>query len=103
LLRVAGVSYTYPATHTHALDDVSLTVDEGEFVSVVGPSGCGKSTLVQAAAGLISGYDGTIAFRNIRHFRGALPCAMSNSALKCRECRKKPAKAGPWTCLPWSD
>ncbi len=64
LLRVAGVSYTYPATHTHALDDVSLTVHEGEFVSVVGPSGCGKSTLVQAAAGLISGYDGTIAFKN---------------------------------------
>jgi NitT/TauT family transport system ATP-binding protein len=64
LLRVAGVSYTYPTTHTHALDHVSLTVHEGEFVSVVGPSGCGKSTLVQAAAGLISGYDGTITFKN---------------------------------------
>jgi len=64
LLHVGGVSYTYPGTHTHALDDVSLTVHEGEFVSVVGPSGCGKSTLVQAAAGLITGYDGTITFKN---------------------------------------
>jgi NitT/TauT family transport system ATP-binding protein len=64
LLRVGGVSYTYPGTHAHALDDVSLTVHEGEFVSVVGPSGCGKSTLVQAAAGLITGYDGIITFRN---------------------------------------
>jgi NitT/TauT family transport system ATP-binding protein len=64
LLCVAGVSYTYPGTHTHALDDASLTVHEGEFVSVVGPSGCGKSTLVQAAAGLITGYDGAITFKN---------------------------------------
>jgi len=37
---------------THALDDVSLTVDEAEFVCLVGPSGCGKSTLLNMIAGL---------------------------------------------------
>lgn len=63
LLRISGVSYTYPDTATHALDGVNLSVGEGEFVSVVGPSGCGKSTLLQAAAGLIAGYDGTITFK----------------------------------------
>lgn len=37
---------------THALDDVSLAVDEAEFVCLVGPSGCGKSTLLNMIAGL---------------------------------------------------
>src|SRR6266478_8112381 len=36
----------------HALDDVSLGVDEGEFIVIVGPSGCGKSTLLDIIAGL---------------------------------------------------
>ena len=43
-----------------ALDDVSLTVDEGEFVCLVGPSGCGKSTLLNLIAGLDTPESGTI-------------------------------------------
>src|SRR5690625_6042615 len=35
-----------------ALGDVSLKVDENEFITVVGPSGCGKSTLMNILAGL---------------------------------------------------
>lgn len=36
----------------HALNDVSLTVEENEFICVVGPSGCGKTTLLNIVAGL---------------------------------------------------
>jgi NitT/TauT family transport system ATP-binding protein len=36
------------------LEDISLAVDRGEFVSIIGPSGCGKSTLLKLAAGLSS-------------------------------------------------
>jgi NitT/TauT family transport system ATP-binding protein len=39
------------------LDDISLCVDEGKFVSIVGPSGCGKSTLLNVIVGIES-YDG---------------------------------------------
>ena len=38
---------------THALDNVSVTVESGEFISLVGPSGCGKSTILRLVAGLI--------------------------------------------------
>jgi NitT/TauT family transport system ATP-binding protein len=45
---------------THALDDISLQVDEGQFVCLVGPSGCGKSTLLNMVAGLEFPDSGTI-------------------------------------------
>ena len=38
---------------THALQDVSVSMTSGEFVSLVGPSGCGKSTILRLVAGLI--------------------------------------------------
>jgi ABC-type sugar transport system ATPase subunit len=40
--------------------DVSLTVDEGEFLVLVGPSGCGKSTLLRMVAGLEEVSEGEI-------------------------------------------
>jgi len=45
---------------THAIDRVSLDVDEGEFVCLVGPSGCGKSTLLNMIAGLEFPDEGSI-------------------------------------------
>ncbi len=44
----------------HALDDINLDVEQGEFVSVLGPSGCGKSTLMMIIAGLRAKTAGTV-------------------------------------------
>jgi NitT/TauT family transport system ATP-binding protein len=43
-----------------ALSGLSLTIDRGQFISVVGPSGCGKSTFLKVAAGLLSASAGHV-------------------------------------------
>jgi NitT/TauT family transport system ATP-binding protein len=58
-LTFRNVSMVFP-DGTHAVDDVSLDVHAGEFVSIVGPSGCGKSTLLRLASGLTTQSAGTI-------------------------------------------
>jgi NitT/TauT family transport system ATP-binding protein len=46
----------------HALEEVSFTIDPGEFVCIVGPSGCGKSTLLKILARLIEPTAGQLRF-----------------------------------------
>lgn len=48
-----------------AVDDVSLSVDEGEFIAIVGTSGCGKTTLMNLSAGLERPTKGEVIFRNV--------------------------------------
>ncbi|WP_421380755.1 ABC transporter ATP-binding protein [Bacillus salacetis] len=62
LLEISQIHHTYftPSSATTALEDISLTVQEGEFVSFLGPSGCGKTTLLSIIAGLFEPSSGTV-------------------------------------------
>jgi len=54
-IAVQELSKLYPTRDgsVHALQQISFSVSEGEFVAVVGPSGCGKSTLLKILAGIL--------------------------------------------------
>jgi len=67
-LDIRNVSKTYQVEGRplDVLDDVSLTVAPGEFVSIVGSSGCGKSTLLRLVVGLDTDYDGDIMLDGLR-------------------------------------
>ncbi len=55
ILRLDSVGLTYFSKNgeTQALKDISFSVDDGEFVSIVGPSGCGKTTILSVISGLL--------------------------------------------------
>ena len=56
VLSVEGVRKTYqtPQGETVALQDISFSMEKGDFFSLVGPSGCGKSTLLSIIAGTLA-------------------------------------------------
>lgn len=66
ILKVEGLSKSYRQAggeSTLAIEDVSFSVNEGEFVSLVGPSGCGKTSLLMCIAGLLAPSAGRVAVK----------------------------------------
>jgi len=53
LIETKGVTYTYPGGVRPSLQDVSITIEKGEFAILTGPSGCGKTTLCRCFNGLV--------------------------------------------------
>ena len=62
LLELKNINLTYQTlkSETEALKNVSFTINDGEFVSIVGPSGCGKTTILSLISGLIKSTKGEI-------------------------------------------
>lgn len=63
-LDIRGLTKTFNVNggQVTALQDISLSVKQGEFVSIIGSSGCGKSTLLRVIAGLETDYQGSAEF-----------------------------------------
>ncbi len=76
LLELKGITQKYGRGDRRftAVDNVSLTIDEGEFVALLGPSGCGKSTLLRIVTGLNQPAEGQVLYRG-QPLRGVNPHA----------------------------
>src|SRR5258706_4456824 len=62
-IGIRGLSHRYTDTRgslISAIDDVSLDIDAGHFMTIVGPSGCGKTTLLNIVAGFIPASQGSV-------------------------------------------
>jgi NitT/TauT family transport system ATP-binding protein len=72
-----AVSYHRPdGDEVRAVEDVSFSVGEGEFVTLIGPSGCGKTSLLRALGGLITPAAGRIQVNGVP-VRGPMPDAIA--------------------------
>ena len=66
ILRVKNLSKTYHTKNSEikALDNISFSVNKGEFISIIGPSGCGKSTILSILSNLIDKSSGDIQLKD---------------------------------------
>ena len=60
VVEIEHLTVQYPGIK--ALDDISFSVDQGNFLGIIGPNGAGKSTLFASMLGLHTNYSGTIKF-----------------------------------------
>lgn len=61
MLEISGINVYYGAIH--ALEDVSISVEQGEIVAIIGSNGAGKSTLLRTISGLLQPRTGSITFQ----------------------------------------
>jgi NitT/TauT family transport system ATP-binding protein len=76
LLEGVGKRYAIGDQAASVVEDVTLSLSDGEFVCVVGPSGCGKSTLLRIAHGLVPPSEGRVLFDGRPQTSVNLSCAM---------------------------
>ncbi|MBF6568626.1 MAG: ABC transporter ATP-binding protein [Candidatus Binataceae bacterium] len=78
LLDLRHLSKSYPQTNgiLRVIEDISATVEEGEFIAIVGPSGCGKSTLLRIVNGIVPISSGQVLYKGRQVDGINLECAM---------------------------
>ena len=66
MIQLKSINKRY--LHEHVLENITCTLPDTGFVSLVGPSGCGKSTLLHIIAGLDHDYSGEVIYEKFLSF-----------------------------------
>lgn len=69
LVEIKNITKIYSRGNVHAIDNITLNIKEGEFVSLIGPTGCGKTTLLKIITGSEDYQDGSVHFKGERIFK----------------------------------
>ena len=72
-VEIEKLSFSYPASHSRALSDVTLSLAPGEHVAIVGPNGAGKSTLLLHLNGILEPEAGTASIGDLSVTQDNLP------------------------------
>ncbi|MBN1215530.1 MAG: ATP-binding cassette domain-containing protein [Candidatus Lokiarchaeota archaeon] len=63
ILKIKDLNFTYPNSGIQAINNLSLTIESGDFIGLVGPNGSGKTTLLYLLAGLYKPTSGKILYK----------------------------------------
>jgi ATP-binding cassette, subfamily B, bacterial CvaB/MchF/RaxB len=87
-IELRNVSFQYSSTEPSVFENVNLTVEAGESVTIVGPSGCGKTTLVKVMLGLLEPTSGEVLIDGVplsaigvKAYRGQIAAVMQEDEL----------------------
>ncbi|WP_238652487.1 ABC transporter ATP-binding protein [Paenibacillus piscarius] len=86
MLTVQGINVYYGAIH--ALKDLSITVKQGEIVTLIGANGAGKSTLLKTLSGLLKPKTGSIAFLDKSIVNQSVQAIVKEGLIHCPEGRR---------------
>src|SRR5712675_1542709 len=75
-LKHVSKSFAHAKGTLEVLHDLSLNIEEGEFIAIVGPSGCGKSTLLRIINGIVSQSSGQVLYKGRQVDGINLECAL---------------------------
>ena len=95
-IRLENVNYVYgegTAYEIHALKNINLKIENGEFIGLIGHTGSGKSTLIQHLNGLIKATSGTIYYDDENIYR---------EGYSLKELRGKVGLVFQYRCLFWT-
>ena len=74
MLEIKGLSKTYKGSKVKAIEDINLTIEEGDIYGFIGPNGSGKSTTIKCIVGILQSYDGSIIFNGRDILKNPIEC-----------------------------